>query len=75
MRYTVEYLPNISKHAKRLIQLEMPKNMVSKDLDTSTYFIPSVLVGLTQENDDSMFDEDIKILSEYSKLGVDYIEF
>jgi hypothetical protein len=49
--------------------------MLSKDLDTSTYFIPSVLVGLTQENDDSMFDEDIKILSEYSKLGVDYIEF
>jgi hypothetical protein len=75
MRYTVEYFPNISKHAKRLIQLEMPKNMVSEDLTTSTYLISSVLVGLNQENDDSMFDEDIKILTEYSKSGVDYIEF
>jgi len=75
MRYTVEYMPNISKHAKRLIQLEVPKNMESKDLGTSTYFIPSVLVGLTQDNDDSMFDEDIKTLSRSSKLGIDYIEF
>lgn len=74
MRFTVEYNPNISKHAERFIQSEITPSMTSDDGDSSQYPIDFVLESLEQEKDE-LFGQDIKYLRGLSEDDVAYIEF
>lgn len=76
MTYKVEYMPEISEHAKRFIKLEVPKNMITKESEVSLYHIHSVLIGLESNNEDALFDKDIEYLNRLSDIEeINYIEF
>lgn len=74
MRFSVEYNPSISKNAERLIRAEITPSMTSEDGDSSQYTIDFVLESLEAENQDGVFNQDIKILKQLLEEDVAYIE-
>jgi hypothetical protein len=76
MRFIVEYNPNLSKHAERLIKADITPSMVSDDKETGQYHIGCVIDTLFEENQDEVFTKDIDYLKNLSEQeDVAYIEF
>lgn len=75
MRFSVEYNPNISKNAERLIRAEITPSMTSEDGDSSQYPIDFVLESLEEDNQDGVFNQDIAYLKQIADEDVAYIEF
>lgn len=74
MRFSVEYNPNISKHAERLIKQSITPSMTSEDGDSSQYPIDFVVDTLFDENQDGVFTQDIDYLKRLLDEEVSYIE-
>lgn len=74
MRFSVEYNPSISKHAQRFIGLNITPSMSSNDQDSHQYPIDFVLESLEEDNQDGVFNKDIKYLKGLLEEEVAYIE-
>lgn len=74
MKFTVEYNPNLSRHAERLIKSEVTPSMTSTDETSSQYPIDFCIDSLERENTDELFNQDINYLKELSEDDVTYIE-
>lgn len=71
MRIIVEYCPNISKKAERIIRDNITPSMISNDETSCQYEITMCLEELIED----VHVEDFKTISSLMDEGVSYIEF
>jgi len=72
MRIIVEYCPNISKDAQKIIRDNVTPSMISNDETSCQYEISMCLEELI-ENDVCV--EDYKVITSLIEQGVSYLEF